>query len=83
MVIANQSTERHYLADCHIRDLMCSQCEPGYAPALYSYRSACVECKNYKYNWIKYIAIAYIPMTVLIVLLKVSVNFSTLAVRCM
>ncbi len=56
---------------------------PGYAPAVYSYSSACVECKNYKYNWIKYIAIAYIPLTVfyvLMVLLKVSDNSSTMVV---
>ncbi len=47
----------------HRRGLMCGQCEPGYAPAVYSYSSAYVECKNYKYNLIKYIAIAYIPLT--------------------
>ncbi len=67
----------------HRRGLMCGQCEPGYAPAVYSYSSACVECKNYKYNWIKYIAIAYIPLTVfyvLMVLLKVSINSSTMVV---
>ena len=45
---------------------MCGKCEDGYAPPVYSYFFGCVNCSNYndyKYNWLKYIAVAYLPLT--------------------
>jgi len=30
---------------------------------VYSYSLACVECSNYTMNWIKYIAVAFLPLT--------------------
>ena len=42
-------------------------CEDGFAPPVYSYYFGCVNCSNYnnyKYNWLKYIAVAYLPLTV-------------------
>ena len=56
--------------------LMCGECIPNHAPSVYSYDLTCVECEDYKYNWLKYIAVAYGPLTVfyiVIVVLKVSV----------
>ena len=44
---------------------LCGRCKKGYAPAAYSYSFICANCTNYKYNWIKYIAIAYVPITIL------------------
>ena len=41
----------------------CGNCLPGYAPALYTYNTSCVECSDYKYNWLKYLVIAYLPLT--------------------
>ena len=38
--------------------LMCGECTAEHAPSVYSYDLACVECKDYKYNWLKYIAVA-------------------------
>ena len=42
---------------------MCGGCKEGHAPPVYSYSLACVECIDYKYNWLKYIAIALLPLT--------------------
>ncbi len=55
--------------------LMCGECIAGHTPPVYSYSTACVECKDYKYNWLKYIAVAYLPLTlfcILIVFLRIS-----------
>ena len=43
---------------------MCGRCTDNFAPSPYTYNFECSECSNYKLNWIKYIAIAYIPLTV-------------------
>ena len=44
---------------------LCGQCLPGYSTLLYSYEMKCMNCtgENMTYNWIKYIAVAYIPLT--------------------
>ena len=42
---------------------LCGRCLEGYAPAVYSYGSQCVKCTHYKHNWIKYLVIAYLPVT--------------------
>ena len=55
--------------------LMCGECIADHAPAVYSYDLACVECQDYKYNWLKYIAVAYVPLTVFYILI-VSLRFS-------
>ena len=47
---------------------MCGSCVKGFAPPVYSYSLACVNCTDYKYNWIKYIAVAYLPLTVFFVI---------------
>ena len=41
----------------------CGECIKGHSLPVYSYSLSCVECSDYKYNWLKYIAIAYIPLT--------------------
>ena len=59
------------------KGLMCGQCMKDYAFPVNSYRLGCVECGNYKYNWLKYIAVAYLPLTVfilVIVIFKISAN---------
>ena len=60
---------------------MRGRCEEGYAPPAYSYNVACVECSDYKYNWLKYIAIAFLPLTaffILVVTFKISVTSETM-----
>ena len=44
---------------------LCSKCIKGYAPSAYSYGIQCADCANYHYNWIKYLLIAYLPVTAL------------------
>ena len=41
----------------------CGECIKGHSLPVYSYSLSCVECSDYKYNWLKYIAVAYIPLT--------------------
>ena len=70
------------LDTCHQRNMhrrgqMCGHCEEGYAPPVYSYSLACVECSDYKYNWLKYAAAAFLPLTafyVLVVIFRISVT---------
>ena len=46
------------------RDLtLCGTCKAGYSPLVYSYDMSCMNCTGMTYNWIKYIAVAYIPLT--------------------
>ena len=60
---------------------MCGRCEEGYTPLACSYNMACLECSDYKYNWLKYIAIAFLPLTaffILVVTFKISVTSETM-----
>ena len=68
-----------YRGDCtyyqHQTGLMCTSCEEGYAYPVYSYSIGCVKCTYYKYNWLKYLAVAFLPLTVfyfLVVLFRVT-----------
>ena len=54
---------------------MCGRCIEGYGLPVYSYNLSCVECTDYKYNWLKYIAVAYGPLTVfyfIIIIFRIS-----------
>ena len=42
---------------------MCGKCLDNFAPSPYSFNFECSNCSDYKHNWIKYIAIAYVPLT--------------------
>ena len=57
-------TNRAICKDMNRTGQMCGSCEKGYAPPVYSYSLKCVNCSNYSLNWLKYIAIAYLPLTV-------------------
>ena len=64
----NNATELNtFLCGSYHRDgQLCGKCEHGFAPSVYSYSLACVECSNYTMNWIKYIAVAFLPLTLFI-----------------
>ena len=55
------------ICDPHNREgRLCGKCKEGYAPPVYSYDLRCVKCNstNYSYfNWAKYIAVAFLPLT--------------------
>ena len=49
----------------HNRDSrFCSKCKNGSSPLVYTYDLQCIECNNSKFNWLKFIAIAFIPLTI-------------------
>ena len=47
---------------------LCGRCKEGYHPPVYSYDLHCAKCSDSRYAWIKYIAVAYIPLTVFFLL---------------
>ena len=54
---------------------LCGECKDGYSPLVYSYELHCMNCTGMNYNWIKYVAVAYVPLTAfffLVVLFKFS-----------
>ena len=60
---------------------LCGKCQEGFAPGAYSYTMECVECKDYKYNWLKYIAVAFLPLTlfyIVVIVFRVSASSGVL-----
>ena len=55
---------------------LCSKCSKGFSPLVYSYDLNCIKC-NSKYNWLKYVAVAYIPLTIfylIVVVFRIDAN---------
>jgi len=48
---------------------LCGQCQDGFSPPVYSYNLWCVECSNTRYNWLKYILAAFLPLTVFFIII--------------
>ena len=42
---------------------LCSSCRKGFSPLVYSYDLKCVPCKHSRYNWLKFVAVAFFPLT--------------------
>ena len=47
---------------------LCGECKTNYSPPVYSYNLNCTMCSGGQYNWMKYVAIAFVPLTVFLVL---------------
>ena len=47
---------------------LCGECETNYSPPVYSYDLQCTMCSGGLYNWMKYVAVAFVPLTVFLVL---------------
>ena len=44
---------------------LCGRCEKGFAPPVYSYSLVCTNCTtDYHLNWLKYIGVAFGPLTI-------------------
>ena len=81
----------YYPLPCHVSDLtnftcadlnrqgsLCGECRDGYAPPVYSYVPECVKCENYHYNWLKYLAVAFLPLTLFYVIVTLfSISFTS------
>lgn len=49
--------------------VLCAQCVNGYAPAFNDVTFPCVEClNNANYNWLIWVAVVFIPLTILFVI---------------
>ena len=60
----NKSDLSNYICGKANRDsTLCGACKPGFSPLVYSYELKCMNCAGMSYNWINYIAVAYIPLT--------------------
>ena len=42
---------------------VCSKCKTGFSPLVYSYDLKCITCTDSHYNWMKFVAAAFIPLT--------------------
>ena len=50
----------------------------GYTVSAYSYDPHCIKCEDYKYNWLKYLAAAFLPLTVFYVVVTLfSISFTS------
>ena len=43
---------------------LCGKCVKGFAPPVFSYSLNCVECTDYHLNWLKYVGVAFGPLTI-------------------
>ena len=48
----------------HREGQLCGRCNSNFTPPVYSYTLDCVQCSGYDYNWAKYLAVAFLPLTV-------------------
>ena len=69
---------KYMCANLKREGVLCSQCIKGYSLPVYSYDLKCVKCENYKYNWLKYITVAFLPLTVFyFVITLLSISFTS------
>ena len=62
---------------------LCGKCKDGYTLPVYSYSLSCVECTDYSYNWMKYVAAAFLPLTLfflVVIIFRVSITAGLLDV---
>ena len=57
---------------------MCQHCEENHSPSPYSYQLKCAHCLHYKYNWLKYLVMAYLSLTIFF-LVVILFGFSALS----
>ena len=56
---------------------LCGQCIKDHTPPVYSYDLRCVKCKDYQYNWLKCLTVAFLPLTVFCVVTVFSISFTS------
>ena len=69
----------HYMcSDLNRMGQLCGECKEGFAPPAYSYDMKCTRCTHYHYNWLKYLAVAFLPLTVFFVMVAAfSISFTS------
>ena len=64
--------------DLNRRGHLCGECMDGYAIPVYSYDLHCVKCEDYQYNWLKYLLVAFLPLTLFYVVVTLfSISFTS------
>ena len=78
----SQLEEDTSLCSCfHRKGQLCGECEDNYTLPAYSYYLGCVKCENYTNGWVRFIAAAFLPLTlfyIVVIMFRISVTFSTL-----
>ena len=65
----NASTLENTLCqEYHREGQLCGRCNSNFTPPVYSYSTDCVQCSDYDHNWAKYLAVAFLPLTVFFVI---------------
>ena len=60
----NRSYLNHDACDRFNREgRLCGRCKDGYSPLVYTYILSCVNCSNARFNEVKFIGAAFIPLT--------------------
>ena len=75
----NTSHLNHYMcSDLNRKGKLCGECKEGFAPPAYSYDMKCTQCTHYQYNWLKYLAVAFLPLTMFFVMVAgFSISFTS------
>ena len=50
---------------------LCGRCVKGFGPPVFSYSLSCVNCTDYHLNWLKYIGVAFGPLTLFCIVICV------------
>ena len=53
----------YFCEDFNREGPLCSQCKPGYGPAVYAFGWMCAKCKNNGLGWVLYILLVFFPIT--------------------
>ena len=48
---------------------LCGRCQADHYPLAYSFNLTCIPCPNARWNWLRYVAAAYIPLTLFCVII--------------
>ena len=62
----------------HRTGQFCGECEDNYTLSAYSYYLGCIKCEHCKNGWVKFIAAAFLPLTMfytMIITLRISATF--------
>ena len=55
----------------HRTGTLCGECMGGYVPPTYSYIMECIKCPHTHHNWLKYVGVAFLPLTVFMIIILV------------
>ena len=63
-----ENLTQYMCGDFNRNGQLCGECKTNYSPPVYSYDLHCTMCSGDQYNWIKYVGIAFAPLTIFLVL---------------